>query len=149
MSGEAPPPAEEPGGEGETRSRFAHKNRFEVDDGEDESDEEDSDVDDEDQAADHDAEADTLANDLSKLSKIGSKADPWSSTDPWRSGRIEGNNMKDKLMNNSSIDKKVTTHVSGPQRSSKISWPRSRRTRFLRLWQQHRLRGTYHGFRRR
>ena len=99
VSGEEPPLAEEPGGGGETQSRFAHRNRFEVEDdggGLDSENPEDESEDDY-REEEEDEEVETLANDLSKLKRIGGDPDPWTSDDPWRKSIVDG---------------KVTTHIS-------------------------------------
>ena len=88
MPGEVPPPAEEPGGGGETQSRFAHRNGFEVEDDDEESGKSEYETEDEDQKEEKDEGMDILANNLDKLKGISSIADPWTSTDPWQKEMI-------------------------------------------------------------
>ena len=83
------PPAEEPGGRGETQSIFAHRNSFQVEDDDEESDKSEYETGDEDQEEEEDEEMDILARDLDKLKGISSIPDPWISIDPWRKGMIK------------------------------------------------------------
>ena len=74
VSGEVPPPAEEPGGRGETQESDSEQSEEDSNDDSEGEDREEL----------KDGEMDKLATEFGKISSIGKYPDPWSVKDPWQ-----------------------------------------------------------------